>query len=155
MGCGTYMRCWDCRLRTSPSRTWSTRPVARWCGPRPASAVTPSSTSAKSEYRRRLTDLDAQVEAVLTRGDDDAAAALDTERAALLDELRRATGIGGRSRRLRDELERARKTDTARIRDTLRRLDDRHPELAEHLRASVSTGAACRNQPAREIHWQR
>lgn len=110
---------------------------------------------AKAEYRQRLTDLGEQIEAALARGNDDAAAKLDTERAALLDELRRATGLGGRSRRLGEEIERARKTVTARIRDTLRRLDDRHPELAEHLRASVSTGTACRYQPAREIHWQR
>lgn len=43
---------------------------------------------------------------------------------------------------------------TARIRDTLRRLDDRHPQLAEHLRATVSTGAACRYAPCNGVTWR-
>ncbi len=71
------------------------------------------------------------------------AANLEKERQALLDELRRAAGLGGRDRHLNDDRERLRKTVTARIRDTLRRLDDRHPVLAAHLRASVHTGTAC------------
>ena len=49
--------------------------------------------------------------------------------------------------------ERARKAVSARIRDTLRRLDRRHPELAAHLRASVSTGASCRYQPTEDVSW--
>ncbi len=61
--------------------------------------------------------------------------------------------LGGRRRRLGNEAERARKTVTAHIRDTLRRLDQHHPELAEHLRASVSTGATCRYHPTREVEW--
>ncbi len=108
---------------------------------------------AKAEYRQRLTRLDEQIDAALTRNDDDRAAELDVERDALLEELRTATGFGGRPRRLGDETERARKTVTARIRDTLRRLDERHPELAEHLRASVTTGVACSYRPTREVQW--
>lgn len=74
------------------------------------------------------------------------------ERDALLGELRPAFGLGGRPRRLRDEGERARKTVTARIRDTLRRLDARHPPLAGHLRGTVSTGAYCCYQPPVTVH---
>lgn len=57
--------------------------------------------------------------------------------------------FGGRTRRLGDEAERARKTVTARIRDTLRKLDTLHPELAAHLRATISTGATCTYHPTR------
>ncbi|AIJ23444.1 ATPase-like protein [Amycolatopsis methanolica 239] len=103
--------------------------------------------TAKAAYRRRLAVLDDEIDAAAARGDDDRAARLDSERAALLAELRAAAGLGGRTRRLGDEAERARKTVTARIRDTLRRLDGRHPQLAEHLRATVSTGASCRYDP--------
>ncbi|ROP35227.1 ATP-binding protein [Saccharothrix texasensis] len=95
---------------------------------------------AKSRYRRRLAQLDDEIDRA---SDDDRAAALDRERAALLDELRAAAGLAGRTRRLGDEAERARKTVTARIRDTLRKLDARHPGLAAHLRETVSTGATC------------
>lgn len=109
---------------------------------------------ARETYRRRLTDLDTLIDRATARHDDEKAARLDQEREALLDELRRATGIGGRPRRLGDEAERARKTVTARIRDTMRRLDEQHPELAEHLRASIATGATCRYRPTREVDWQ-
>lgn len=102
---------------------------------------------AKARYKQRLTLLDEEIDRATERGDDQRAADYDRERAALLHELRAAAGLGGRTRRLGDEAERARKTVTARIRDTLRKLDKRHPELAAHLRASVSTGAACRYQP--------
>ncbi|MEU4805287.1 AAA family ATPase [Actinosynnema sp. NPDC023587] len=95
---------------------------------------------AKAAYRRRLARLD---EAIDGAPDDVRAAALDRERAALLEELRAAAGLGGRTRRLGDEAERARKTVTARIRDALRKLADRHPDLAAHLRDHVSTGSTC------------
>ncbi|MFG3254455.1 AAA family ATPase [Streptomyces sp. NPDC048172] len=98
---------------------------------------------AKTRYRHRLTLLDEEIERALDLGQDRRAATLDEERQALLDELRGAAGLLGRTRRLGDESERARKTVTARIRHALRRLGQRHPELAAHLRETVSTGATC------------
>jgi hypothetical protein len=109
---------------------------------------------AKARYRRRLTELDEAIDRAAATGDDGRAAALDQEREALLGELRAAAGLAGRSRRLGDEAERARKTVTARIRDLLRKLDERHPELAAHLRGAVSTGAACRYAPDRPVPWR-
>ncbi|SEG85651.1 Predicted ATPase [Thermomonospora echinospora] len=109
---------------------------------------------AKTRYKRRLAELDEEIDRAVALGDDDRAAACDRERAALLAELRAAAGLAGRTRRLGDEAERARKTVTARIRDTLRRLDHRHPELAAHLRASVSTGTTCVYRPPHEISWR-
>jgi hypothetical protein len=109
--------------------------------------------TAKAAYRRRLAELDERIDHALDGHDDRRAAELDQERQALIDELRRATGLGGRSRRLGDRAERARKAVLERIRDTLRRLDRAHPELAEHLRASVSTGASCRYQPPTSTAW--
>ena len=44
--------------------------------------------------------------------------------------------------------------DTGRIRDVLRRLDDRHPALAHHLTASVTTGMSCRYLPAEPVEWE-
>jgi tetratricopeptide (TPR) repeat protein len=109
---------------------------------------------AKARYRQRLGELDEQIDRALGRQDDDRAAQLDQERQALIDELRRSTGLAGRSRRLGDEAERARKTVTARIRDSLRRIDQRHPELARYLRATISTGLTCRYQPAGAATWR-
>ncbi|MFI0356959.1 ATP-binding protein [Actinomadura sp. 9N407] len=102
---------------------------------------------ARSRYKKRLQLLDEEIDRATGLGDDRRAAAYDQERAALLEELRAAAGLAGRVRRLGDGAERARKTVTARIRDTLRKLDQHHPELAAHLRATISTGATCTYQP--------
>jgi hypothetical protein len=108
---------------------------------------------AKDAYRRRLDQLDAELDRASMRGDAARAENLESERQALLDELRRAAGLGGRDRGINDERERLRKTVTARIRDTLRRLDERHPALAAHLRASVHTGTLCVYAPAEPLGW--
>ncbi len=109
---------------------------------------------AKVRYRRRLSELDEAIDRAAERGDDRGAVAFDKERQALLDELRAAAGLAGRTRRLGDEAERARKTVSARIRDSLRRLDDVHPAFAAHLRETVSTGATCVYAPAEPIQWR-
>ncbi|MEU4590411.1 ATP-binding protein [Micromonospora aurantiaca (nom. illeg.)] len=108
---------------------------------------------AKARYRRHLRRLDDEIDRAATRDDGRRLAELDAERAALLDQLRAAAGLAGRSRRLGDQAERARKAVTGRIRDTLRRIGERHPALAAHLRESITTGGACRYQPAEPVPW--
>ncbi|WBB57796.1 AAA family ATPase [Streptomyces sp. WMMC500] len=102
---------------------------------------------AKSRYRSRLELLDEEIDHATATGDDTRAAAYDRERAALLEELRAAAGLAGRTRRLGDEAERARKAVGARIRDALRKIANGHPDLAAHLRQSLSTGTTCTYHP--------
>ncbi|MEV0718796.1 AAA family ATPase [Asanoa sp. NPDC050611] len=109
---------------------------------------------AKTRYKRRLSELDEAIDLAADRGDTGRLAAFDAERRALIDELRAAAGLGGRTRNLGDEAERARKTVTARIRDTLRKIDERHPDLARHLRDAVSTGSTCRYSPSDRTSWR-
>ncbi|MEO3974452.1 AAA family ATPase [Streptomyces sp. CAU 1734] len=109
---------------------------------------------ARTRYRRRLDLLDGEIDRAAAAGDERRAAAYDRERRELIAELRRAAGLGGRPRRLGDETQRARKNVTGRIRDALRRMADHHPELAAHLRSSVSTGTACCYRPDGEIRWR-
>ncbi len=108
---------------------------------------------AKAEYRQRLATLETEIEARLAAHQDERALQLESERDGLIAELRRTTRLGGRSRRFSDDAERARKTVSARIRDTLRHLQQRHPELARHLSESVSTGSTCRYRPSEDITW--
>ncbi|MEV6690366.1 AAA family ATPase [Micromonospora sp. NPDC051196] len=109
---------------------------------------------ARNRYRRHLTLLDEEIDRAAIRDDTARVATLDGERRALIDQLRSAAGLAGRNRRLGDEAERARKTVTARIRDTLRRLDQQHPPLAVHLRQTISTGTACRYLPTEPVPWR-
>ncbi|PCG81479.1 ATPase, partial [Streptomyces sp. WZ.A104] len=109
---------------------------------------------AKRRYKEHLARLDAEIDRAAARDDTRLIEKCDRERQALLDELRTAAGLGGRTRRLGDQTERARKTVTARIRDALRKLDTLHPSLAAHLKASVTTGTTCAYRPDQTLHWQ-
>jgi hypothetical protein len=108
---------------------------------------------ARAAYRARLGDLDDELAEADARHDIERSARLAAERDALIDELARATGLGGRRRRLGDATERARTTVTARIRDAIGRIERAHPELGRHLRASIVTGTRCAYRPAETVRW--
>jgi tetratricopeptide (TPR) repeat protein len=105
---------------------------------------------ARARYRDHLERLDEQIDTAAALGDDARAARLDAERQALIEQLKAATGLGGRSRRLGDNAERARKSVTNRIRNTLKKIEAVHPALAAHLHAAVATGSACVYRPETE-----
>jgi len=108
---------------------------------------------ARAAYRARLARLDDELAEADAHQDAERSARLAAERDALIDELARATGLGGRRRRLGDVTERARTTVTARIRDAIGRIERAHPELGRHLRASIVTGARCAYRPAETVPW--
>ena len=109
---------------------------------------------ALAEYRARLRDLDDDIADAESGHDPERAARARVERDALVAELTRSVGRGGRPRRLGDDTEKARKTVTARIHRALRLLDTHHPALAAHLRQAVHTGTTCRYEPAHPIDWE-
>jgi hypothetical protein len=51
-------------------------------------------------------------------------------------------------------VERARKAVTMRIATAVRAIESVHPELARHLRNSVSTGRFCGYRPDRPVTWR-
>jgi len=108
---------------------------------------------ARQELRARLLDLESEIEEAERWHDPERAARAVLERDALVAELAAATGLGGRSRRLGDQSERARKTVTARIRDVIDRVERAHPALGAHLRSSVTTGTWCSYSPPAPTAW--
>jgi hypothetical protein len=108
---------------------------------------------AVATYRARIQDLDDEIDVADTNHDLHRAATARIERDALLDELRRATGHHGHSRRLGDDSERVRKTIRARIHRAILLIADHHPPLAEHLRESIETGSWCTYRPAEAFAW--
>jgi hypothetical protein len=108
---------------------------------------------AKTQYKTRLRQLAEQLDAADFRGDETLARRLTAEQQALLAELTRASGLGGRSRRLGDAGERARKTVGARIRDALGKIERVHPDLAAHLRESLRLGTTCSYAPTQPTRW--
>ena len=75
------------------------------------------------------------------------------ERDALIAELKRATGLGGRPRRSGSPSEKARLNVTRTIRHAIADLSGRVPELAAHLDESIVTGVSCCYQPRVNIVW--
>ncbi len=99
--------------------------------------------AAKAAYRHRVEDLRAEI--------DDAEACHDIERAArsreeldvLLDELRRAVGLGGRTRRFADDAERARVSVRKAIMRAVNAVRAVDAVLGTQLAERIVTGTRC------------
>ena len=85
---------------------------------------------ARDAYRARLAALDAQLDTADRIGDPHRAEAARVERDALLDALRRATGLGGRPRSMDLEAERARVNVTRTLRAAIDRIAADAPRAA-------------------------
>ena len=98
---------------------------------------------AKAAYRRRLAEIDDDIERARALGDAVREVQADSEREFLLRELASAVGLGGRDRRAASASERARSGVTRAIRQAIARIGTHHPELREHLDGAVRTGTYC------------
>jgi len=102
---------------------------------------------ARDAYRARLAALDAQLDHADRIGDPRKAEAARVERDALLDQLRRDSGLGGRPRSMDIEAERARVNVTRTLRAAVERIAVDAPRAAAHLDSCLHTGRLCRYQP--------
>jgi tetratricopeptide (TPR) repeat protein len=102
---------------------------------------------AKDAYRRRLTEIDEDIDQALDSGDTERAAQADAERDFLVRELSRAVGLGGRDRRAASASERARAAVTRAVRQAIARIGEHHPDLGEHLGRTIRTGTYCAYSP--------
>jgi hypothetical protein len=108
--------------------------------------------TAVSEYRSRLSQLDAQLEQ-FEAGDNPARAGraqaerARAERDWLTGQLASAAGLGGRTRAFPDQGERARVAVGKAIRRALARVDEADAVIGGHLRQAVRTGARCSYWP--------
>ena len=102
---------------------------------------------ASREYRLRLTQLGAEIEDLEARGLVEKVAHARRERDWLLTELAGAIGLGGRSRSVPNETERARIAAGKAIRRAVARIAGVDPAIGEHLRETVHTGVLCSYRP--------
>ena len=110
---------------------------------------------ALSAYRRRLAEIDADLDEARSWADTGQAAKLAAERDALLVQLRAATGLGGRSRVPGSAHERARIAVRKAIVNAIDRVAAVDPSLGRLLSDTVTTGAICRYDPDpdRPVQW--
>ena len=109
---------------------------------------------ARAEYRRRLAELDDELEDAEACADPVRADSARAELDFLAAELAAALGLGGRPRRAGDPAERARKAISGRIRLTIGRIEHEHATLGRHLRNAVRTGTYCAYEPETPTTWR-
>jgi tetratricopeptide (TPR) repeat protein len=111
---------------------------------------------ARTEYKRRLGELRAELEEAERFNDAGHAERIRGEIEFLGAELSAAVGIGGRNRKSAAHAERARLMVGKNIRSALDKIRRRDPSLGHHLGACIKTGYFCSYipEPARKIHWQ-
>lgn len=102
---------------------------------------------AKEAYRRRLAEIDEDIEEARAMGDVQRATQADAEREFLVRELARAVGLGGRDRRAGSASERARSAVTRAIRQGLSRIREHNASLGEYLDRTIRTGTYCAYLP--------
>ncbi|WP_166352576.1 ATP-binding protein [Phytoactinopolyspora limicola] len=111
-------------------------------------------TQARQTYKRRLEELDSELDALTLARDIGRAEQVQRERDALVDQLAAAYGLGGRARHGNDPAERARSTVAKRVHSAIARIGEQHPALARHLTNSVRTGLYCSYTPEQSTGWQ-
>jgi hypothetical protein len=102
---------------------------------------------AKESYRRRLVEIEADIEEAREMGDSERAAQTDAERDFIVRELARAVGLGGRDRRASSASERARVSVTRAVRQAMARIREYNSALGEHLDRAIRTGTYCTYLP--------
>jgi tetratricopeptide (TPR) repeat protein len=103
--------------------------------------------SAKAAYRRRLLEIDDDLEEARAHHDLAREAQADAEREFLVRELSRAVGLGGRDRRAGAVSERARAGVTRAIRQAMAGIKEHDAELGAHLERTIHTGTYCSYLP--------
>ena len=102
---------------------------------------------AKDAYRRRLAEIEDDIEQARALEDTEREMQADAERDFLVRELSRAVGLYGRDRRAASTSERARVSVTRAVRQAIVRVGEHHPELGEHLDQTIRTGTYCAYVP--------
>jgi tetratricopeptide (TPR) repeat protein len=102
---------------------------------------------AKAAYRRRLAEIEEDIDDAKATGDGERATRAELERDFLVRELSRAVGLGGRDRAAGSASERARASVTRAVRQAMARIREHDPLLAQHLDRTVRTGTYCAYLP--------
>ncbi len=110
--------------------------------------------TAKTQYRRRLEDLRAELEDAERDNDIGRAARAREEIEFIEADVTAAVALGGRNRKAASHSERVRLAVTKAIKAALASIRAANPELGRHLSLSIRTGNVCVYLPGQSITWQ-
>lgn len=111
---------------------------------------------ARESYRRRLTEIEEDIDDARASGDFGRLAQAEGEREFLVRELSRAFGLNGRVRPGGSDSERARVSVTRAVRQAMARIREHNLPLGEHLDQAIRTGTYCsyRPDPRVPVNWE-
>ena len=111
---------------------------------------------AKREYRRRINELQDDIDQADADHDPERAALARLELDALVQELRRAVGLDGRDRPTGSGAERARVNVTRSLKRAVAAIAEQVPALGAHLDRSLRTGRFCSYspEPSTALTWE-
>ncbi|HET8930396.1 MAG TPA: hypothetical protein VFN21_07055 [Acidimicrobiales bacterium] len=111
--------------------------------------------TAREAYRRRLLDIDDDIDDATAMNDLERLRLAQDDRDFLIKELARAVGLDDRPRLAGATSERARTSVTRTLRYALARIAEQHRSLGEHLHQAIRTGTYCAYEPDPRlpIHW--
>ena len=104
-------------------------------------------TQAREDYRRRVGELQQELEEAESLADLGRIDNLRSEIDFITSELSRAFGLGGRQRAAGDAAERARVNVRRRIKDAVERITEQAPDAGRYLENTIKTGRYCRYSP--------
>jgi len=112
-------------------------------------------TAAKHAYRKRINELNAEIDEADRFNDLDRASRARVELDAVMQELRRAVGLGARDRPMGSGAERARVNVARSLRRAISTVRAAVPSLGAHLEVSVRTGRLCcyAPEPSARLDW--
>jgi len=108
---------------------------------------------AKNNYKKRMQSLQEDLEEAESLHNHEQAEKISYELDQLIEHLSKATGMGGKTRKLKSPVERSRAAVTLRIRSAIKKIGQAHPDLGKHLTNTVRTGTFCSYQPEQSITW--
>lgn len=133
------------RLLAAPGRAFH---VSELIGsPVQESAIEVLDDQAIAAYRRRLAEVEEDIEQARARGDADQEARAERDRDFLVAELSGAVGLGGRRRTTGGTTERGRTAVTRSIRYAIARVAEQNADLGDHLDRAIRTGVTCSYTP--------
>jgi hypothetical protein len=108
---------------------------------------------AKQSYRKRINDLQEEIKQCEDDSNFERAAELQLEYSDLVDHLTTSLGIGGKTRRANDPMDKMRSAVTWRIRNAIQKIEKSHPTLGKHFANSIKTGLFCSYSPEKPVKW--
>ncbi len=108
---------------------------------------------AKADYRKRIRDIQEELEEAQAFSDLPKISKLQEELEYIEKELATVVGLAGKDRKAADTKERIRKAVTNRIRGSLKKLERAYPPLGHHLSNAIKTGTFCSYCPEESIPW--